>query len=141
MPEPEASHGAELPSGAVMTAVMRAVQAYEPGAALAIIDSPGALLSVMLETARRVLAAAAPAITAAEHQRLSEGTQAAIKRVEQLAQAAQGLAVTKAVAAERERIRQLVHRHLTEVCATRGNASAAAAAIRRIHADLIGDPQ
>ena len=42
----------------------------------------------------------------------------------------------QAIAAERERICKLVHEHLVRVCATRGAASAAAAAVRAIHANL-----
>ena len=42
-----------------------------------------------------------------------------------------------AVRAERERTRQLVHEHLTRVCATRGSASVAAAEIRAIHRELL----
>lgn len=43
----------------------------------------------------------------------------------------------EAAAAERERCTRLVHGHLVRVCATRGAASAAAAAVRAIHADLL----
>lgn len=46
------------------------VQSYEPEAVQNLLDNPGALLSIMVETARRALEAAAPLIAATERERM-----------------------------------------------------------------------
>jgi hypothetical protein len=60
---------AETPHEAFLAAAW-AAQAYEPEATAAVISKPGALGSVLVETARRAVAAAYPVIAAAERERL-----------------------------------------------------------------------